>query len=35
LPTGVSLIGAAGADATLLGLGIALQRELGVPPLAP
>jgi aspartyl-tRNA(Asn)/glutamyl-tRNA(Gln) amidotransferase subunit A len=35
LPTGVSLVGAAGSDAALLGLGIALQRELGVPPLAP
>jgi aspartyl-tRNA(Asn)/glutamyl-tRNA(Gln) amidotransferase subunit A len=35
LPTGVSLVGAAGTDARLLGLGIALQRELGPPPLAP
>lgn len=33
LPTGVSLVGAAGTDATLLGVGIALQRELGVPRL--
>jgi aspartyl-tRNA(Asn)/glutamyl-tRNA(Gln) amidotransferase subunit A len=31
LPVGVSLIGAAGADWDLLGLGIALQTELGVP----
>jgi aspartyl-tRNA(Asn)/glutamyl-tRNA(Gln) amidotransferase subunit A len=31
LPTGVSLIGPAGADGPLLGVGIALQRELGVP----
>jgi aspartyl-tRNA(Asn)/glutamyl-tRNA(Gln) amidotransferase subunit A len=34
LPTGVSLVGAAGADARLLGLGVALQRELGIPRLA-
>ena len=34
LPTGVSLVGAAGADAALLGLGIALQRELGIPHVA-
>jgi aspartyl-tRNA(Asn)/glutamyl-tRNA(Gln) amidotransferase subunit A len=32
LPVGVSLIGAAGADWDLLGLGIALQTELGIPP---
>jgi aspartyl-tRNA(Asn)/glutamyl-tRNA(Gln) amidotransferase subunit A len=31
LPVGVSLIGAAGTDWGLLGLGIALQSELGVP----
>jgi aspartyl-tRNA(Asn)/glutamyl-tRNA(Gln) amidotransferase subunit A len=31
LPVGVSLIGAAGSDWHLLGLGIALQSELGVP----
>jgi Asp-tRNAAsn/Glu-tRNAGln amidotransferase A subunit and related amidases len=31
LPVGVSLIGALGTDWELLGLGIALQAELGVP----
>ena len=31
LPVGVSLIGAHGTDWDLLGLGIALQAELGVP----
>jgi aspartyl-tRNA(Asn)/glutamyl-tRNA(Gln) amidotransferase subunit A len=31
LPVGVSLIGAAGTEATLLEMGIALQDELGVP----
>ena len=31
LPVGVSLIGAPGTDWELLGLGIALQSELGVP----
>ena len=31
LPTGVSLIGPAGADWDLLSLGVALQAELGVP----
>ena len=31
LPVGASLIGAPGSDWELLGLGIALQAELGVP----
>ena len=31
LPVSVSLIGAAGSEAALLELGIALQDELGVP----
>jgi aspartyl-tRNA(Asn)/glutamyl-tRNA(Gln) amidotransferase subunit A len=31
LPVGVSLVGAPGTDWDLLGLGIALQSELGVP----
>jgi Asp-tRNA(Asn)/Glu-tRNA(Gln) amidotransferase A subunit family amidase len=31
LPVGVSLIGSHGTDRDLLGLGIALQAELGVP----
>ena len=31
LPVGVSLIGSEGTDWDLLGLGIALQSELGVP----
>jgi aspartyl-tRNA(Asn)/glutamyl-tRNA(Gln) amidotransferase subunit A len=35
LPVGVSLIGAADTDWDLLGLGIALQAELGVPEARP
>lgn len=35
LPVGVSLIGPAGSDWDVLGLGIALQSELGVPVLPP
>ncbi len=31
LPTSVSLVGPAGSDWMLLGLGLTLQRELGVP----
>jgi Asp-tRNA(Asn)/Glu-tRNA(Gln) amidotransferase A subunit family amidase len=31
LPVGVSLVGAAGSDWTVLALGQALQDELGVP----
>ena len=35
LPVGVSLIGPPGSDWDVLGLGIALQSELGVPVLPP